>query len=140
MMADAQETKKKILVVDDEPDVVAYLASLFEDNNYVVISAMDGNQAMEKMKSDKPDLVTLDISMPEKSGLRFYREIKADPDLKNIPIVIVTGVESTQDGGTGKDFERFLSTRKQVPPPDAFVMKPIEEEGLLGTVKKLLKV
>lgn len=138
MMADAQETKRKILVIDDEPDVVAYLSSLFEDNNYIVISAMDGNDGMNKVKSEKPDLVTLDISMPEKSGLRFYREIKSDPELKNIPIVIVTGVESTQDGGTGKDFERFLSTRKQVPPPEAFVMKPIEEADLLGTVKNLL--
>jgi len=135
-MADGQ--RKKILVVDDEPDVVAYLISLFEDNNYVVASAADGNEALERAKTDKPDLITLDISMPEKSGIRFYREIKADPELKDVPIIIVTGVESTQDGGTGADFERFLSTRKQVPPPEGFVMKPIEKSDLLGTVRKCL--
>lgn len=134
-MAEAQ--KKKILVVDDEPDVVAYLTSLFEDNNFVVISAADGVEGLEKAKSEKPDLITLDISMPEKSGVRFYREARGDAELKNIPIVIVTGVESTHDGGTGQDFERFLSTRKQVPPPDAFIPKPIEEADLLGEVKKL---
>ncbi len=137
-MADGQGAKKKILVLDDEPDVVTYLVSLLEDNDYITVSAADGVEGMEKVKSEKPDLITLDISMPEKSGIRFYREIKADPDLKKIPVVVVTGVESTQDGGTGKDFERFLSTRKQVPPPDAFIMKPIEEAELLNTLKKLL--
>ena len=129
---------KKILVVDDEPDVVIYLTSLFEDNDYIVISAGDGNEGMEKVKSEKPDLITLDISMPEKSGIRFYREMKTDTELKKIPIVIVTGVGSTYDGGTGKDFERFLGTRKKTPPPDAFIMKPIEPEQLLDTVKRLL--
>ncbi|NQU08534.1 MAG: response regulator [Candidatus Abyssubacteria bacterium] len=135
-MANGQ--KKKILVVDDEPDVVAYLLSLFEDNDYIVVSASDGEDAMNKLKSEKPDLVTLDISMPEKSGIKFYREVKGDATLKDIPIVIVTGVESTQDGGTGKDFERFLSTRKSMPPPDGFIMKPIEKAELLGALKRLL--
>ncbi len=135
-MADGQ--KKKILVVDDEPDVVTYLTTLLEDNGYNVISAVDGNEAMGKTRSEAPDLVTLDISMPEKSGVKFYREVKGDAGLKDIPIVIVTGVESTQDGGTGKDFERFLSTRKSVPPPDAFIQKPIDEAELLGALKRLL--
>ncbi|GAB4336564.1 MAG: hypothetical protein Kow0099_09540 [Candidatus Abyssubacteria bacterium] len=134
-MADA---KKKILVLDDEPDIVTYLVSLFEDHNYLTVSAKDGKEGMEKVKSEHPDLVTLDISMPEKSGIRFYREMKEDPDLKKIPIVIVTGVSSTQDAGTGKDFERFLGTRKHTPPPEGFIMKPIDEAELLKTVDKLL--
>jgi CheY-like chemotaxis protein len=138
MMANGEGTKKKILVVDDEPDVVAYLTSLFEDNEYIVVSAMDGEEGMQKAKSEKPDLISLDISMPEKSGVRFYREIRDDPELKGVPIMIVTGVESTLDGGSGEDFKRFLSTRKQIPPPDGFVMKPIDGAELLGTVKKLL--
>ena len=134
----ANGEKKKILVVDDEPDVVAYLTSLFEDNGFAVVSAADGAEAGQKVKSEMPDLITLDISMPEKSGVRFYRETKTDAALKDIPIVIVTGVESTHDGGSGKDFERFLGTRKKIPPPDGFVMKPIEPEELLGAVKGLL--
>jgi len=133
----ANGEKKKILVVDDEPDVVAYLTSLFEDNDFTVISAADGEEAMQKAKSEMPDLITLDISMPEKSGVRFYREAKGDAALKDIPIVIITGVESTQDGGTGTDFHRFLSTRKSIPPPDAFIQKPVEKDELLGVVKKL---
>jgi CheY-like chemotaxis protein len=134
MMAD----QKKILVVDDEPDIVTYLVSLFEDNGYIALSAMDGEEAKEKIKSEKPDLITLDISMPEKSGVRLYREVKADQELARTPIIIVTGVSSTQDGGTGKDFERFLGSRKQTPPPEGFIMKPIEPERLLGMVSKLL--
>jgi len=134
----ANGDKKKILVIDDEPDVTAYLMSLFEDNNFIVITAADGEEGIQKAKSEKPDLITLDISMPEKSGVRFYREIREDPDLKDVPVVIVTGVESTHDGGTGQDFQRFLSTRRQVPPPDAFIQKPIEEPELIEAVKKLL--
>ena len=130
--------KKKILVLDDEPDVVAYLTSLFEDNNYLVVTAANGEEGISKAKSEKPDLITLDISMPEKSGVRFYREIKEDPALKDVRVVVVTGVESTYDSGSGEDFKRFLGTRKHIPPPDGFVMKPIEEAELLSTVKKLL--
>ena len=133
----ANGDKKKILVIDDEPDVTTYLVSLFEDNDFIVVSAADGVEGLQKAKAEKPDLITLDISMPEKSGVRFYREIREDPDLKAIPIVIVTGVESTYDGGSGQDFQRFLSTRKSVPPPDAFIQKPVEEAELLGAVKKL---
>jgi CheY-like chemotaxis protein len=136
-MADAK--KKKILVLDDEPDVVTYLVSLFEDNDYVVVSAGDGNEGLKKARSERPDLITLDISMPQKSGIRFYREIRADSELKNVPIVIVTGVSSTHDGGTGEDFKRFLEKQKHVPPPDGFIMKPIEKDELLGTVEKLLR-
>ncbi len=133
------KTKKKILVLDDEPDVVTYLASLFEDNDYIVVSANDGNEGLKKARSEKPDLITLDISMPEKSGIRFYREIRADEELKDIPIIIVTGVSSTHDGGSGEDFKRFLDKQKHMQPPDGFVMKPIEKDQLLGTVKKLLR-
>jgi CheY-like chemotaxis protein len=137
-MADAKAGKKKILVLDDEPDVVTYLVSLFEDNDYAVVSAKDGNEGLEKARAERPDLITLDISMPEKSGIRFYRELRADSDLNAIPIVIVTGVSSTQDGGTGDDFKRFLEKQKHLRPPDGFIMKPIEKEELLDTVKKLL--
>ena len=78
-MTENQSAKKKILVVDDEPGVVAYLETLLQDNGYETVSAADGHLALEKFKSEHPDLVTLDISMPEKSGIRFYRDVKEDP-------------------------------------------------------------
>jgi CheY-like chemotaxis protein len=76
--------------------------------------------------------------MPRKSGLRFYREVKEDPELKDLPIVVVTGV--TGYGGRPDDFERFLRTRKQIPPPEGFVAKPIEQEAFLQMIRELLGV
>jgi CheY-like chemotaxis protein len=121
---------KKILVVDDEQDVVTYLVTLLEDNGYKTVSAYNGKEAMEKVKSEKPDLVTLDITMPEKSGVKFYREMKENPDLAKIPIIVVTGIS--------EDFKTFISTRKQVPPPEGYIQKPIDKEEMLNTIKKLL--
>jgi len=130
------ERTKKILILEDEPDVVTYLTALFEDHGYATESARNGQEGMEKAKAAPPDLITLDMSMPEKSGVRFYREIKDDPVLSKIPVVVVTGV--TGYGGNPDDFRRFLETRRQVPPPDAFMAKPIDREELLRVVRALL--
>ena len=128
--------KKKILIVDDEPDVLNYLSTLFKNNGYDTATAVDGNQAMEKMKSEKPDLVSLDMSMPEKSGVKFYRELKEDTVMSIVPVVIVTAI--TGYGDDKEAFKKFISTRKQVPPPDGFVSKPIDTDELLAVVKKLI--
>ena len=135
-MGEQQGGRRTILVVDDEPNVVAYLETLLQDNGYDTVSAANGLEGMEKVRSEKPDLITLDISMPEESGIRFYRDIKEDPDLAGIPIVIVTGV--TGYGYKPEDFQKFISSRKQVPPPDGFVAKPIDRDELLKVIKDLL--
>ncbi len=122
--------EKKVIVIDDEPDIVTFLTVLLEDNGYTAISAKDGQEGLEKIKSEHPQLVLLDITMPEKSGVRCYRELRENPDLKSIPVVIVTGV--------AKDFKNFISSRRQVPPPDGFISKPIDKQELLDTVSKFL--
>jgi len=127
---------KKILILDDEPNVVTYLETLLRDNHYETVAASNGLEGMEKVKADRPDLVCLDISMPEQSGVRFYRELKEDPDLRDIPVVVVTAV--TGFGGDPEPFKRFISTRKQVPPPEAFFAKPIDKQEFLETVAKIL--
>ena len=114
----AGDEKKRILVIDDEPDVVTYLTTLFGDHGYATDSASNGNEGMAKMLECRPDLVTLDISMPEKSGIRLYRDMKENPDLADIPVLVITAV--TGYGGSSETFEAFLSSRKQVPPPDGF--------------------
>jgi CheY-like chemotaxis protein len=136
IMGEPQGGRKKILVLDDEPNVVAYLETLLQDNGYDTVSAADGLEGMKKARSEKPDLITLDISMPEESGIRFYRELKEDPELAGIPVVVVTGV--TGYGGKPEEFQKFISTRKRVPPPDGFVAKPIDREELLKGVTSLL--
>ena len=75
-------TKKKILVIDDDPNLVVYLTTLLGDHGYSTVSAKDGKEGLEKIQSEKPDLVLLDITMPEKSGVRFYRDLKENPATK----------------------------------------------------------
>ena len=128
--------KKLILVVEDEADQRSYLTTLFEDNGYRVIAAENGEQALAAARKEKPDLVSLDLSMPTKSGVRFYRDLKANSDLGSIPVVIVTGV--TGFGGDPEGFKKFISSRKNTPNPEGFVSKPIDKEELLKIVANLL--
>jgi len=120
---------KTVLIVDDEPDTRTFLQVLLEDNGYATILAGDGNQAIEKVKEEAPDLISLDITMPEKSGVRFYREMKESSAWGAIPIIIVTGISG--------DFERFISTRRKVPPPDGYISKPVDKASFLDLVAKL---
>lgn len=120
----------KILIVDDEPDTVVYLTSLFEDNGYETISAGNGAEALEKAKLEKPDLVTLDITMPEKSGVKTLTQLQIDSVTEDIPVIIVTGVTHA--------FKRFIHTRKQVKPPAGYIEKPIDREETLALIRKIL--
>lgn len=121
-------SKKKILIVDDEQDILTYLSTLLEDNGYNTVLAKNGEEALKQMEAALPDLITLDISMPGKSGVKFYRDMKADDRWKHIPIIIITGVS--------EDFKKFISSRQQVPPPEGYLSKPIEKEEILALVKK----
>jgi CheY-like chemotaxis protein len=136
MAEQPSKTKRKILIVDDEPHVAAYLEALLGDNGYGTLTASNGREGMQKVKSEGADLICLDISMPEQSGIRFYRDLKEDPALRGIPVVVVTGV--TGYGGDPESFRRFISTRKQVPPPDGFVAKPIEKQAFLDLIAGIL--
>ena len=137
-MAEQQAKGKKILVLDDEPHVATYLETLLSDNGYETVSASNGKEGMEIVQSDDIDLVCLDMSMPEQSGVRFYRNLKEDDKFSKIPVVIVTAV--TGYGGDPDSFKKFISTRSQVPPPESFFSKPIDREDFLKTVAKILEV
>ncbi len=122
------DAKKTVLIVDDEPDTLTYFSSLLEDNGYNVATAVDGEDCLAKLREIKPDLITLDIAMPEKSGVKFYREMRENEAWKDIPVIIITGIS--------EDFKRFISTRKQVPPPEGYLSKPIDKEEFLKLVHK----
>ena len=122
--------KKKILVVDDEKDVLAYLTTLLEDNGYETISAEDGKKGFDLAKQEKPDLITLDITMPDQSGVRTYRYYKEDDELKGIPVIIITAV--------GDSMRSFLKKLAGFQEPEGFMNKPIDEKELLEMISDLL--
>ena len=118
------------MVVDDEPDARDFLGTVLEDNGYTTVMARDGVEAISILEAGAPDLVTLDITMPEKSGVAVYRKLKEDDQLKSIPVIIVTGVSG--------EFEKFISTRRQVPPPEGYISKPVDHEQFLKMVAELI--
>ena len=123
-------TAKKILVVEDEPDVLTYLVTFFKVNGFNVLTATDGKTGFEIAKSDLPDLISLDITMPKESGVRMYRNLHEEPSTKDIPVIIITGVSS--------EFKGFIESRKQVNPPAGYFEKPIDREAVLARIKEIL--
>jgi two-component system, OmpR family, phosphate regulon response regulator PhoB len=140
---------KKILIVDDEPDVVTFVSAVLEEDGHTSISAKDGVEGLELLRSEKPDLVLLDLMMPRKSGIAMFQELRKDPDLSNIPVIVVTGVSEV----TGVDFRNFMykqplrDEKKFVETtgltkytiPDGYIEKPIDPDELIKVVKEVLK-
>ena len=126
-MADDART---ILVVDDDPDAREFLTTVLQDNGFTTATANDGTEAIAMIEKSPPDLVALDITMPEKSGVAVYRRLKEDDQLKAIPVIVVTGISG--------DFKKFISSRRQVPPPEGYISKPVDHEQFLKMVKDLL--
>ena len=124
------DNPKTVLVVDDDPDARDFLATVLQDNGFLATMAKDGIEAIEMIGRQQPDLVALDITMPEKSGVAVYRKLKEDEKFKSIPIIIVTGISD--------DFKKFISTRRQVPPPEGYIQKPVDHEEFLRMVRDLL--
>ncbi len=119
---------KKILLVDDEKDVVDTTQVLLEEKGYTVISAYDGLAGLEKAKKEKPDLILLDVMMPNLNGYQVCRELKKDPNLKSIPIVMLTSKAQESD--------RFWGIESGA---DDYISKPFDFLNLLETIKKCLK-
>ena len=125
-----------ILIIDDEPNVVAYLEMFLQDQGYNTVSAENGLEGMACIEQSPPDLICLDITMPEQSGIRFYRNLREDPDLAHIPVLVVTAV--TGYGGDPEPFKKFISSRKNLSPPEGFFSKPIDREVFIRRVRELL--
>ena len=123
----------KILIVDDEPEQIEFASTLLEENGYIPISATNGAEGMKMVQTEKPDLILLDILMPEKSGIGMYHDLKHDEETKNIPVIIVTGV------ARGGDFDDLMMRQdKALPPPDGYIEKPMNPDDVLKLVSDLL--
>ncbi len=125
--------KKKVLVVDDEPEQIDYASTILEEEGYIAISATNGVDGIRIAKAEKPHLILLDIMMPQKGGVGMYQDLKADVTTKDIPVVIVTGVTR------GGEFDDHMVTQgEDLPPPDGYVEKPMSPDAVLKLVKEIL--
>jgi CheY-like chemotaxis protein len=121
---------RRILVVDDEPDVRTFLTAVFEDNGATVFSAADGDECLALARKEMPDLITLDLSMPGMDGGKVYEAIRKDPQIAKIRVCIITG----------KPELRKLIYERDVPPPEGYLDKPVSEETLLSNVHRILEI
>ena len=128
---------RRILVVDDEPDVREFLATCLEDAGFQVETAIDGFDALEKIEKHPPDLITLDLVMPRISGIKLMRKLHKNKTLKKIPIIIVTAHAKDELGQ--KDLEELYAEEVR-PAPEYIVEKPITPSKLVAGIAKILNV
>lgn len=119
--------RKRILVIDDEPELVAMIKLRLEASDYDMLSAGDGEEGMTMAKKEKPDLIILDIMMPKKDGYTFVKEKKIDPEIKDIPVIILTAKTKMKD-------------LFEIEGVSDYLVKPFEANELLEKVKKHLKI
>jgi CheY-like chemotaxis protein len=115
--------RKKVLVIDDEPDVRKFLTAVLEKHGYDTLTASDGTEALEIARREKPDLVTLDLQMPHGTGTDFYRKFSRSHEYQKTPVIVVSGL-------AGRD----LAVKK----PVAVFDKPIDPDEFIAAVRKAL--
>lgn len=116
----------KVLIVDDDQDFSQLLAFDLKKKGYNVVSAGNGEEGLEKVKSEKPDLIVLDIKMPKMDGYTFVRRIKKDDECKDIPIVVLTSYEPMKD-------------MFQLEGVKDYYVKSVDMQGLMKTIDSYLK-
>lgn len=120
--------KKKILLVDDEMQLAEVVKMRLEANGYDVLTAYDGKDAFDKARTQKPDLIILDLMLPKIDGYKVCRMLKFDDKFKSIPIILFTARAQDSDVALGKEVGA-----------DAYITKPFEPEILLSKIKELLE-
>ncbi len=120
--------RKKILIIDDEPGVVEILRVNLEWEGYDICEAFDGREGWEKARSEKPDLVILDVMMPQMSGLELLTRLKADPQICAVPVLMLT--VRAEDGDVVQALEKGAVE---------YLTKPFEPLNLIRVVRKILE-
>lgn len=120
--------KKRILVVDDEAELVKAIEIRLKQADYEVLTAYDGQEGLDKAQKERPDLIVLDLMMPKMDGYKVCGLLKADSRYNKIPIIMLTAKAQEEDMKLGKEVGA-----------DAYIMKPFESEVLLSKIKELLQ-
>ncbi len=125
--------KKVILVVDDEADIRNFLQAALIEAGFEVMTAEDGDEALQKIKKQKPDLISLDLVMPHKSGAKLYHELQKEKEWAKIPVIIVTG--HARDDLGKSDLKNLIMSG-----PGIYLEKPVKPNNYIAAVKSILKM
>ena len=120
---------KKVLIIDDEKDMRVYLEALFRKEGYETETAANGEEGLWLAEANRPDLITLDVLMPKKSGIKAYRGLRSSGTTKGIPIIVLTGLTRLDD---------FFGDLGDLPKPESLVEKPIERDAFVKEVERLV--
>jgi DNA-binding response OmpR family regulator len=145
---------KKVLVVDDDVNTVRFLSAALDQNGYEAIGAHNGKDGLEKIKTERPDIVILDVMMPKKTGFVLFKQLRRDEAYKDLPVIMLTGVaevledlDSQSDDTLERPYdalrEAMRKTIKEMKEeglvkPDMFIDKPIDPELVVAKVKELI--
>ena len=124
---------KKVLIIDDEKDMRVYLEALFRKEGFETASAENGDEGLWLAEANRPDLITLDILMPKKSGIAFYQEYKLDDSFKDIPAIFISAFSLARDFHS-RSFRKLIPDER-VPEPAAYIEKPVKVDKLLEVIE-----
>lgn len=127
---------KKILIVDDDPDVRLFSSSVVEDLGCVAVEAGDGEEGQRMVALENPDLIILDVMMPLQSGIRLYRELKTDPAFARIPVIVLSGISKRSFLKSQDALAAFGGG--EVPAPEDYLEKPADAETLAHRIRQWL--
>ena len=125
--------RRHVLVIDDEPDISSYIASILEGSQYSVQTANSAMEGERIIRDRRPDLILLDLMMPGRTGIQLFVRLKGNEETKDIPLIMVTGIKDKLN----IDWQEIVSKLK-ARVPDGFVEKPIEPVHLMNVVEDVL--
>jgi DNA-binding response OmpR family regulator len=129
------EVNVKILIIEDDPEFSYYLKIIFEESGFDTILASDGSIGFQLVKSYMPDIITLDLIMPNKTGIKFFTEIRKNNKFCSIPIIIITSY--TSNTYPMIDLKKTLYS-KTLAPPDGYFEKPVESSKLISVIRNVV--
>ena len=127
---------KKVLIVDDDPDVRLFSSSVIDELGHTAVEASDGEEGQRMVAEERPDLIILDVMMPLQSGIRLYRALKTDPAFAEIPVIILSGISRRSFMKSQEALQAFDGG--EVPAPAVYLEKPADAETLAQEIETVI--